>query len=208
MPKIEVEHRGYLSEKKFKSLQKLFKKEGKFLGKKRRFSVIYSPLQEINTYVLSDKSPVDLKIRITNKRTEMVLKYGLWSGKDARKEFLFEIDSKKFSELVEFFKLIGFYHGVLQATETYLYFYKGAEIALVNVPSWGYYFEVEMAVPKKDIKKAEKRIADICNNLDLKVLNHKNFCELLKDLNNRPGYRFNFKKEGFSAVKKRFIKYF
>lgn len=206
MPKIEVEHRGLLDEKKFAELNKFLKKNGKFLGEKDRFSVIYSPRGKENLRVV--RSSIDLKVRITNKKSELVLKYGRWSGKDARKEFLFPIDSKKFEEMTEFLKILGYYYGVLQATQTFLYIYKGIEFAVVKVPDWGYYFEAEIDVVPDLVKNADKKIMAVCKELNLEVLNDKDFCKLLENLNERPGFRFNFRKEKFSDIKKRFKEYF
>jgi len=209
MPKIEVEHRGILNEKKFKELNRFFRKKGKFLGKKDRFSIIYFVSKKKVKKVEELKNvPIDLRLRITNKKTELCLKYGKWSGKDARKEFLFSVNSSRFDEMVEFLKILGFYRGVLNATKTYVYKYRGIEFALVEVPNWGYYFEAEMMVNKNDIKKANEKIVKECEKLGLKVLDDKEFCKLLDDLNNRKGYRFDFKKQKFSDIKKRFIDYF
>jgi len=209
MPKIEVEHRGILTEEKFKELNEFFKKKGKFLGKKGRFSVIYFVSKKKVKKVEELKNvPIDLKLRITNKKTELVLKYGKWGGKDARKEFIFPINSNKFDEMIEFFKILGFYHGALNTTKTYLYKYKGIEFALVKVPDWGYYLEAEMLVNESDIKKANAKIIGEYKRLGLRVLDDKEFRELLDDLNNRKGYRFNFKKQKISDIKKRFIDYF
>lgn len=207
MAKVEVEHRGYLTEEKFNELNKFFKKNGKYLGKQDRFSIIYSPSRGKETFKLN-RSPIDLKVRITNKKTELVLKYGKWSGNDARREFLFPIDSKKFDEIIEFLFILGFYYGVLQATKTYIYKYKGIEVALVKVPGWGYYFEAEVVADVDLVANANKKITSVCQELNSNVLNDKDFCRLLDDLNNRPGFRFNFKKQKFSDIKKRFIKYF
>ena len=207
MIKVEVEHRGRLTEKKFNELKKFLKKQGKFLGKKYRFSVIYSPSRGKEVFELN-RSPIDLKVRITNKKTELVLKYGDWSGNDARKEFLFPIDSKKFEEIVEFLFILGFYFGVLQATRTYLYLYKGIEFALVKVPGWGYYFEAEIGTSQENIIKANEKIEKECKKLDISVLKDEAFCKLLKSLNDRPGFRFNLKKQRFSDIKKRFRNYF
>ena len=206
MAKVEVEHRGLLNEKKFSALNKFLKKNGKFLGEKDRFSVIYSPRGKETLRVV--RSPVDLKVRITNKKSELVLKYGRWSGKDARKEFLFPIDSKKFEEMIEFLKILGYYYGVLQATKTFLYIYKGIEFAVVKVPGWGYYFEAEIAASPEYVAIADKKIMDTCKELELEVLNDKDFVKLLESLNDRPGFRFNFKKEKFSEIKNRFKDYF
>ncbi len=206
MAKIEVEHRGLLTEKKFKELNKFLKKNGKFLGEKDRFSVIYSP-RGAEIFDL-ERDLIDLKIRITNKKSELVLKYGRFSGNDARREFLFPIDSKKFEEMTEFLKILGYYSGVLQATKTFLYLYKGVELALVKVPNWGCYFEAEIVVDSDGVPVAEKKTAVVCRELELSVLSDKNFCKLLENLNERPGFRFNLKKENFSEIKKRFIDYF
>ncbi len=154
------------------------------------------------------RSPIDLKVRITNKKTALVLKYGRWSGNDARKEFLFTIDSKKFGGMIEFLQILGYYHGVLQATKTFLYLYKGIEFALVKVPKWGYYFEAEIATEKDKIETANEKIMSACKEFDLSVLNDKDFYKLCESLNDRPGFRFNFKKEKFSDIKKRFNDYF
>lgn len=206
MVKVEVEHRGLLTEKKFSELNKFLKKNGKFLGEKDRFSVIYSSRGK-ETFKLG-RSKIDLKLRITNKKTELVLKYGRWSGKDARKEFLFPIDSSKFEEMTEFLKILGYYYGVLQATKTYFYLYKGIEFSVVKVPNWGYYFEAEILTDSDSVKKANKKIMSVCKKFDLSVLNDKDFRKLLENLNERPGFRFNFKNQNFSEIKKRFINYF
>lgn len=206
MAQVEVEHRGLLTEEKFKGLNKFLKENGKFLEEKDRFSVIYSPRGKESLKLHRD--PIDLKLRITNKKSELVLKYGKWSGNDARKEFSFPVDSKKFEEMIEFLQIIGFYYGVLQATKTHLYMYKGVEFAVVKVPNWGHYFEAEIATNLDSIKNANKRIAEVCKELDLRILNDKDFCKLLKELNERSGFRFNFKKQEFSDIKKKFANYF
>jgi adenylate cyclase class IV len=206
MAQVEVEHRGLLTEEKFKELNKILKKNGKFLGEKDRFSVIYSPRgREIFEF---ERNLIDLKVRITNKKSELVLKHGKLSGNDARKEFLFPIDSEKFGEMMEFLEIIGFYSGVLQATKTFLYLYKNIEFALVKVPDWGYYFEAEIVVSPNFVKSANKKTMSVCRELNLSVLNDKDFYKLLRSLNDRPGFRFNFKKQKFSDIKRRFANYF
>ena len=110
--------------------------------------------------------------------------------------------------MIEFLLILGFYYGVLQATRTYLYLYKGIEFALVKVPGWGYYFEAEIITSPGGVKKGNRKIIEECEKLDISALNDKGFCKLLDSLNNRPGYRFNLKKQKFSDIKKRFISYF
>ncbi len=206
MIKIEVEHRGILTKERFNELSSFFTQNADFLGEKERFSIIYS--QATNDDKDLYESPIDLKLRTTNKEAELVLKHGKWSGNDARREFSFPVEMKKFEEMVDFLKILGHYHGVLQATTTRFYNYQGVEFSLVDVPQWGYYFEAEIVVEEKDTREAEEKIRKICNTLRLNVLDHDGFCDLLKSLNRRPGFRFNFKKESFLDVKKRFERYF
>ncbi len=207
MTKIEVEHRGALKKDEFKRLKVFFDKEADFLGIIDRFSVIYSQREDDQSKEVYEH-PVDLKVRITNKKGELVLKHGRWSGNDARKEFLFPIEKEKIDEMIEFLKILGHYHGVLQATKTYLYRYKEVDFSLVEVPDWGYYFEAEVVTESKNIEKANERIRKECEDLDIETLDHEKFCRLLKSLNDRPGHRFNFKKQEFVEIKKRFSKYF
>lgn len=74
MLKVEVEHRGILTEKKFRELKDFLESKGKFIETKARFSVIYYPPGGKESFKIK-RSPVDLKVRITNKKAELVLKY-------------------------------------------------------------------------------------------------------------------------------------
>lgn len=110
--------------------------------------------------------------------------------------------------MIEFLFILGFYYGVLQATKSYLYLYKGVEVVLVNVPNFGYYFEAEIVSDPNSITIADQKIMSVCEELNISVFDNKGIRKLLQDLNNRPGFRFNFKKQKFSDIKKRFMGYF
>ncbi|MCX6723167.1 MAG: CYTH domain-containing protein [Candidatus Staskawiczbacteria bacterium] len=208
MAKIEVEHRGLLTEEKFKELNKYLKDNGKFLSKKDRFSLIYYSHGKEADFKLQKDNPIDVRLRITNKKSELVLKHGAWGGKDARKEFSFPIDSKKFEDMIELLQVLGLYYGGLQATKTMVYLYKGVEFALVKVPGWGYYFEAEISVNPDLVDKANKKMDLVCHELKLEALDEKSFYNLCEELNQRSGFTFDLKKEKFSDIKKRFKDYF
>lgn len=206
MAHIEVEHRGILTKKKFDQLNLFLKKKGKLIKEKDRFSVIYFPSGKERVKI--PKSPIDLRLRVTNKKAEIVLKYGKSSGADARKEFSFPINVSQFEEATEFLFYLGFYYGALQATKTFLYTYKGVELAIVHAPAFGYYFEAEILTKKKSVKNANEKILLVTKELDLDVLNEKDFYKLLEKFGSNPKFRFNFKKQKFSGIKKRFKNYF
>lgn len=205
--RIEVEHRGLLSGSKFQELNSFFRKNGKFLGEKDRFSIIYLQKHCSNISELKD-CKIDLKLRITNKKTELSLKHGAWGSKDSRKELSIPIDSKKFDEAVEFLRILGFSHGALNVTKTFSYKYNGIDFALVRVPKWGFYFEAEILTSKRKMKKADEKLEGELKKLGLKIVSEKQYHELLNDLNNRKGFRFDFEKENWKSVKKRFKEYF
>lgn len=206
MAKIEVEHRGLLNEFKFKELMKHFLKRGKFLGKKKRFSVIYTSSEKSVREVKGD--PIDLKLRIANGEGELALKYGKWSGKDARKEFNFDLRADQFEEMIEVLKILGYTKIVLMANTKMDYLYKGIEFSLVEVPDWGYYFEAEIIATEKTKDIAIAKIDKETEKLGLKILEEEPFYDLLDELNNRKGYRFDLTKTEFSVIKKQFLDYF
>lgn len=204
---IEVEYRGILPKEKFDNLRKFLDKEGKFVKEKDRFSIIYFPRGKERIKV--SKSPLDLRVRITNKKAEIVMKYGKSSGADARKEFSFPIAAEQFEEALEFLFIVGFYYGVLQATKTYVYTYQGIEFAVVYAPLFKqYYFEAEILANQESVENANQNIMSVVKNLDLDVLSEKDFYNWLDELSSKPELRFNFKKEQFSDMRKKFSDYF
>ena len=209
MAKIEVEYRGVIDEQKFKELSSFLKKRGKFLGREDKFSIIYFPSKRKIKDIREIKDePIDLRLRVTNRKGELVLKYGKWGGKDIRKEFIFPVNLSQFNEMIEFLKILGFYQGALNAVTTYVYKYKGIELALVKVPKWGYYFEAEVVTDKDKVKKVSEKIKRELERLGLQTISNQEFYNLLNELNDRKGYRFNFKKQKFSEIKRKFMQYF
>lgn len=189
MAKIEVEHRGRLTSKKYEELLSFFNTEAKYIGEKKRFSIIYATSKKS---VREDKdNPIDLKLRITNGQPEIALKYGKWSGNDARKEFGFHIDPDQYDDFVEFLKILGYSRAVLMANAKKDYLYKDIEFSLVEVPDWGYYFEAEVLTDEDKVDEANETISKEINKLGLKVLDEEDFYDLLDELNNRPGCRLN-----------------
>jgi len=207
MVAIEVEHRGIIQKKDFDKVKAFFDKNADFVEEKDRFSVIYFQTRwERAKEAINDA--IDLKVRITNKKAELVMKYGKWGGKDARKEFLFPIEKSKFDEMIEFLKLLGWTHGVLMATKTFVYNYKDIEFALVETPDWGYYFEAEILADETTAKEADKKVESECKKIGLKLIEDEKFYEMIDELNNLPGRKFDFAKHDFKDIKNRFKEYF
>lgn len=206
MAKVEVEHIGSIDKKQFVELIKYFQKEGKFLGEKKRFSMIYNSSNKSVREVKDDL--VDIKVRVTNGQAEFTFKYGKWSGHHARKEYNFEFETEKFGDFIEFMKLIGYKKYVLMANTKYDYEYKGIVFSLVEVPNYCYYFEAELMVDQDNIERAHQKLDIETAKLGIQSLDQEKFYDLLDEMNNRPGFKVDTEKTQFEEIKKRFKDYF
>ena len=129
-------------------------------------------------------------------------------GHDARKEILIPIALEDFEKAVDFLKCLGWKCGVTMATKTYVFDYNGIEFALVSTEGLNY-FEAEKLISKKsDNKKTLKEIQQACQDFEFQEFTSQQFVEELNKLNNRPGAKFDFEKQSFSEIKKRYKEFF
>lgn len=203
---IEVEVRGKIDGNFEKFLEK-FRKKAKFVEEKDRFSLIYARKFVRDVAEIKD-DPIDFKLRITNKKAEIVLKYGLWGGREDRKEILIPIETEKFNEAVELFNLLGWNKGFTMATKTYVFDYNGVEFALVKSKEISY-FEAEVLVDKSSlVEKAHEKIEMFCKELGLEIFSDQELIDLLNKINNSEGRTFDLSKESFSEIKVKYKNYF
>jgi len=204
MAQVEVEFMGSIDKKKFDELKLFFSKNGKFSKIKERISFMYfrdkipKDLSEIKD------EPVDLRFRITNKMPEIVLKYGNFSGSNARKEVSLEIKREEIENYIEFLHLLGWSIGVINATKTYVYDYQGVEYALVEIKDYGYNFEAEILSDENFVEAAKKQINQQLNLLDLKPFNEKELNQQCNAINNKKELQFDFSKQPFKHFRDRF----
>lgn len=207
---IEVEQRGPLKKEGFDKLNKFMKKNGKFLNEKKRLTLLYfkDKINENCTELKND--PVDLRIRVTNKKAEMIMKYGSWGSSDNRKELTFNIGLDQFKDAIEFLKHLGWYLCTVQTTNSKNYTYRGIEFAIVEVTHMKFkYYEAEIMVDNKNrVKDAEKKINEVCKELGLRAYDEKDFEKQLNKLNKAKEFQFNFKKESPLVMIKRFKEFF
>lgn len=207
MAKFEIEQRGRLSQNKFDELTKFFTKEGKKLDQKNRISLIWCTAKEKIAEVKDEE--IDLRLRVTNGKGEVVLKHGKWGGKENRKEYSFAVENfDKFWDYLEFVRILGYHNFLLTQTVKNDFEYKGVEFSLVEVPGWGYYFEAEILADEAEIEQAHKKIEEVVDLVGLETIDQAGYHELLDSINNRPGGRLDLDTVDFEALEKRFKKYF
>jgi adenylate cyclase class IV len=199
---IEVELRGPLSLAKFHSVKKFLAREGKLVAKKNRVLIDYSTF--IKGQGIKNRNK-DIRLRVTNRIPEIIVKLGGWGGSEKREELSVITKPGTFDLLVKIFAALGYGRGVLAVRKTFAYMYEGIEFALVEVPGHSYYFEAEIMVSLlRDGKRAREKMEKVCKKLGLSIYTANQFFAYIKELNDGVNEVFDFKdyKEGY--FKKRF----
>ena len=205
---IEVEHIGKIDEKKFNELKELFGNEGEFLKRKERISFMYFRDSIPKDITEIKKEETDLRLKITNKKPELIVKKGLFTGTHSRKEVSILFSMEELSKYIDFLSALDWNIGVIYAAETFVYNYKGIEFSLVHIINYGYNFEAEILTSKEDVEEATTKIKKILNELNLTPFNDEELNNQCNEINNRVDLRFDFSKENIGDYKKKFPDFF
>ncbi len=209
MKQIEVEVRGKIERDNFENVLEILRETAEFRKEKKRLSFIHFPSDKAsvrNEDIRED--PIDLKVRITDKKAEMVMKYGRWGVEENRRELLFPIESDKFSDALDFLKYLGWNHGVLMDTTTYVFDYNEIEFAIVKSGEHCYFEAEKLCEQECEAKDILKEIKQACDKLGLKLFEEKEFIDFLNTMNERQDRLFNLEKQSFDEIKENFIDYF
>ncbi len=203
----EVEIRGKITED-FATLLARFRKIATFVGEKDRFSLIYFNHGLVKDVREIKEEKIDLRLRITNKQAELILKYGTWGGSDSREEHSLPVPNEKFADTVLFLQRLGWTNGVVLATKTYVFQYQGIEFAFVSNKHLNYFEAEKIVTSKKDVNKERDAILAVCQSLQLQPFSDEAFMDALNIINNKPENQFDFTRQSFEEIKKRFKEFF
>ena len=207
--KIEIEIRGPLKKAEFLNLKKFMEKNGEFLREGDRFSLMYFRDYIPKNLLEIEDEKIDLRLRVTNKKAELTMKYGHFEGNNTRKEFSFFLPLNKFDEMTEFLRHLGWKIGVINATKTYVYDYNGVEFSLGEIKGFGYYYEAEILTESEEkVDKFKKKILDVCKELNLRQYKKEEFNKQCNEINNTKELQFNFDERPFSEIKSKFKEFF
>jgi len=188
---IEVEIRGPLTKSEYFRLERYLKKNGRFIQKKDRVLIDYS-LFIPSEGMESRKN--DIRLRVTNKIPEIVVKTGKMGGSDEREEVSVLARKNNFDNLVKIFAILGLKKGMLCIR-------RGS----IEVPNHSFYFEVEKLIRKNEDKdKVKQELLDVCRQLNLKIFSDKSLYSYLRRLNHEANEVFNFKDYKDNYFKQRF----
>jgi len=110
---------------------------------------------------------------------------------------------------VELLKLLEWGHGVMIATKSFIFDYKGIEFAIVKTKGINYFEAERMVHEKEDADRIIQEIKEVCKEFHLDPVDKDEFFELLEDLNNTETQRkFNLSEQSFDEIKEHFKEYF
>lgn len=199
---IEIEFRGPLSKDEFTKLDKFLKQEGHFKLNKERILIDYSTF--ISTEGLKGRVN-DIRLRVTNKIPEIIVKIGKMSEAESRKEISILANRGDFDKLVQVFAALGFTKGMLCVRRSRVYMYKNIEFSLVEVPNHSFYFEAERLISSiRNKEQAQRDIRKVCKRLNLRLFNDKTLFSYIRKLNKEANEVFNFKNYKENYFKDRF----
>lgn len=167
---VEIELRGPLTKSDFQRLAKFLQKEGRFKEIKKRITYVF---------YTKDKT-LDLKIRTTNGKSEMVVKKGFW-GARRREEITLPIKTESVPDAQKLLAALGYKEGIIATRVAQVFEYQGVEMALIKCPKDYYFYEAEF-LGGKSSKNPESQIKKVLKSLKLKfwtekeVLNFLMFC--------------------------------
>src|SRR3989344_1200385 len=205
---IEVEYIGKISNKEFDELKSKFGKEGIFKKKKERLSFMYFRDKIPKDITEIKGEDTDLRIRVTNKHAELIIKKGLFTGAHARNEIAIDFPLNEIQRYIDFLSALNWNIGVIYAAETLVYAYKDIEFSLVQIENYGYNFEAEILTQKDSEKNVMAKITKVLNELGLKPFDSQDLNKQCNQINNRKEFQFNFSKQSFNDIKERFQRFF
>ncbi|MBP9760181.1 MAG: hypothetical protein KBD24_02315 [Candidatus Pacebacteria bacterium] len=198
---MEIEMRGALPKDSLPALREKLRSEGEFIQRKERVLIDYStclPEQGI------EGRKLDVRLRNTNKLSEIIIKTGAWGGSDARREYSVKTKDS-FDTLVQVYKLLGLTKGVLCVRNIDVYTYRGVEIALVEVPEHSYFFEAEIELSEEDgIESAQAKLTEVLGELHLVAYSDAEYFAYIALLNKEANIFFDTDAESETYFKDTF----
>jgi len=190
---FEIELRGPLTKEQYDSLIKKFSEQGEFVQDKNRVLIDYSTM--IPDQGIEGRNK-DIRLRVTNKKPEIIVKLGAWGGNEQREELSILTEEGTFDTLVKVYNALGYGKGVLCERNSKVYNYNGVEFALVEVPNHSYFFEAEKVVTTEGEKdQAQKDIEKVCMDLDLSIYTDQEFYDYVEQLNKEANEVFDFEND-------------
>jgi adenylate cyclase class IV len=176
---IEVEIRGELTKEKFDELNNEFKNNGKLLETQDREMILLRDTPKYNDDPTLRE--VDIRIRVTNGETELMVKEMKSAGNVGRSELQYllpGVDMEGAKKLVKFF---GSQTGQWMHRKKNVYEYLGFHWSLVEAVPGIFYYEVEREVVEgTDLEKVRQELVGVVSKLGLPHFSNEEYKTFIK----------------------------
>jgi adenylate cyclase class IV len=172
---IELEIRAIIKKEDFEAVLKKLNKVGKLVSKTNRLSVMF--------YGTCEKNSIDAKVRITDGKSEVVIKKGDFHSHN-RTEYIQSIANSEFMNIVRIFSQFGFGAKVFERITSNIQFPGGVMLSLVKAGSYSY-LEIEKMTDEKDQGADKIILENVARDLGVAIIEDKksyyDFCNMLTE---------------------------
>jgi hypothetical protein len=192
---VEVEITGPLTTEELQGLRE-YLSSWKYEGRFDRYLINF-------TTDVMRKNRLDVRARITNGVPELVVKHGEW-GSGKRVETLVECKHGQFLPLVTALAAVGLTIGIGGHRISERYTQKGMELAIIEVPSYTYFYEAELMVSTGEEDDALNHLQNWASNNKLRVFNKDEYLKFIDDLDANANDLINTREESsWEVIKQR-----
>lgn len=190
---IELELRAEIFQKDFDEILNRLNQQGKLISETTRLSVMF--FSELNNIC------IDIRVRITNGESEIVIKKGEIHSKD-RTEFCQKIANGQFVNMVKIMSQLCFEAKVGERKNFNFQFPDNAIVTLVKAGDLSY-IEIEKMTDELNKEKDRLQLVGIANALGVKIIEDKekfnNFCKRLIETTD---WKFDGDKKQYERLEK------
>jgi adenylate cyclase class IV len=195
---IELELRAEIKSREIPKVKTALARLGKFHSQTKRLSVML--------FGKTKAKDRDIRIRITNGKSEVVIKSGTLGSVD-RVEVAQNISPKQFLGFVRIFRQLGFSAKVGQRQTFNYTFPNNITVSLVLAGKYAY-VELEKMSSRKEIKNNTKLLETETNRLGLRLIESEaDFEELCDRLSREVDWVFKGSKKDYEKLEKLLEKY-
>jgi predicted adenylyl cyclase CyaB len=181
MRNIEIEVRSFISRSEYKKLEKVLRKEAKFVDSIKEETVYFDAKNE------------DLRIRRNEKEAYIILKEGKIHD-DSRKEIEIKLKRDDFWKIEELFKKLEYKEKIRWFRKRLVFKLGGMKILLDDTKGYGLILELEKIGTVRDKGKTHKDLEQKIKSFGIKITPRKVFEKKFKYYKNNWRKILNYKK--------------
>lgn len=178
---IEVEIRGRLTSEEYQRLKALFTEKGKHVESHVREMIRLYDYPGFSEDPV--KREVDIRLRDTDGRCEIMVKRKMSEDNTARHELSLQLHDSNLDTAKEILKALGYAKGLWMHRKKDIYSYNGVEWSLVEAPKGYLYYEAEKEVDDAaHAAEAEAALKAEASTLGLPVFSADEYRTFIEEL--------------------------